>query len=699
VRQTPHFGVGASRACVTSGAAVRRRGDSGIEAGADSVLHGRVIFEQDAGDVARFDSALAQDVEGYETMVRQSVSAGQLLTAIEVARDGLTRFGKSRLLQQQLALALAQTGALDAARELLGELMQESAADEETLCLLGRVQKEVWRRAPSGEEAAAALREACRFYGDAFERHGTYYPGINLAFTLAAAGELARAEECARQVAAICRTELARAGRPADGWLLGTLAEALVHQGATAEAGEFYRKAANVFQGRWRDLASMRRQAREVMAFYRDRPEGGWTDVAALRRRALAWLGRVEKGEEWLDRCFAFPSVVVFSGHMVDAPGRVPPRFPPEREAAMREELRLHLLKINAGFGYSSAAAGGDILFCECLLEMEARVNLVLPCSVESFKRQSVSFAGAEWERRFHHVLANATTVLVANPMSPGSTATQAASPLDLVFANRIATGMAALQARALNLELQAIALWDGQPPERMGGTASVVTEWERQKIRPHVIAPGAGSAGAATPKTISPPKTETGAAPVRQEIKAMLLAETVNFHKIGEAQMPAFVEQFKGAIARRMAEMNCVPEVAESWSGVHSFIYRSVDDAARFALAFRDLVVGTAWAQHGLPADLGVRIVLHAGPVFAFVDPTLQRLVCVGAHVSRAARIQPMTPPGQVYATQEFAALCGAESARAVSLEYLGYLRTTTMFEDAALYRLDHAHDPVAAP
>ena len=63
--------------------------------------------------------------------------------------------------QEQLSglLALAQTGALDSARTMLDEVLKESARDEETLCLLGRVYKELWRRA--GDPAAAAeAREA-----------------------------------------------------------------------------------------------------------------------------------------------------------------------------------------------------------------------------------------------------------------------------------------------------------------------------------------------------------------------------------------------------------------------------------------------------------------------------------------------------------------------------------------------------------
>jgi class 3 adenylate cyclase/tetratricopeptide (TPR) repeat protein len=655
-----------------------------------------VIFEQDAGDVARIDSALAQDVEEYEGIVRRSVSAGQLLTAIEVARDGMTRFGKTPVLQQQLALGLVQTGALDAAQEVLADLLKESARNEETLSLAGRVQKELWRRAQDPVQAAEALRNACTYYGEAFAHSHHYYPGINLAFALAAAGEFVQAEKIAREVADICRAEIKRGGAKADGWLLATLAEALVHQGETTEAAQLYRKAVHLFQGRWRDIASMRRQAREILRFQRERPQtppDRWRDLLAIRRRARMWLGRVEEGEEWLDRCFEFPSVVVFSGHMIDQPGRAE-RFPPQLEPAVRDEIRRHLLAIKAGFGYSSLASGGDIIFCECLLEMEAKVNLVLPCSVEAFKRQSVSFAGPDWDRRFHHILANSTSCISPNPAELASVGPQAASAMGLVYANRIATGLAALQAQALDLQLQAIALWDGQPTEQPGGTASVVADWTRQKIRPHIIWPGATPALSTAPIPPPPAPVEPAPGDLRQEIKAMLFIDIVNFPRVTEALMPAFVRHFKGAIAQLMADLNCIPEVAETWAGIHYFVYDDVDQAARFALAVRDHVRQMKWADYGLPATLGVRMVLHAGPVFAFVDPTLRRETCAGSHVNRGARIAPMTPKGQVYVTQEFAALCGAEQVSAVSFEYLGYLRTTVMFEDAALYRLDWGQD-----
>lgn len=657
---------------------------------------------EDANDeILRDRPALSQDVIEYEKMVRQAVSSGQLLTAIEVARDGLKRFTDNPMLRQQLALALAQTGALDAAREMLKALLQESANDEETLSLLGRVYKELWRRTSDPAVAADALRQACEFYRNAFAKKEGFYPGINLAFALAALGETTKAADCARQVANSCRKMIAKADGPLDGWVLGTLAESLIHQGATREAADYYRQASAAFKGRWRDLASMRRQAREILAFYAEQPDGtrgGWKDLTALRRRARMFFGRGEKGQEWLDRCFEFPSVVLFAGHMVDAPGRASPRFPAANEPRVREEIRRYLRSLNAGFGYSSAACGGDIIFCECLLEMDAKVNLVLPCPVDAFKRQSVSFAGPEWERRFHNVLGKSTTLLIANPAEYTMAGVDPALAMGFVYANRIVMGLAVLQTEALDLELHALALWDGKRGDGVGGTGSVVAEWSGQQITAHVIAPGAAPlevaslAPGSTP--VAAPPTATGSpaptAEMVQEIKAVFLAEVINYKKIAERQMPAFVREFKGAVARLLAGLSHPPVIAESWGKSLSFVFDDLQAAALFALDLRDLVAHTSWAECGLPKDLGIRIVLHAGPLFAFNDPVLQRTSCIGTHVTRGARIEPVTPPGQVYVSQEFAALCGAQRVELVGFEFLGLVPTAKLFDDAPLYRLD---------
>lgn len=643
-----------------------------------------------AGSAASSHHVLAQDVQEYERLVRESASSGQLLTAIEVARDGLARFGGGKMLQQQLALALAQTGALDAARNVLAQALEGSVRDEETLCLLGRVQKEMWRRAPDRREAEEAIRLACAYYREAFAIAQGYYPGINLAFTLAAAGDRSGARECAGQVARICRTGLGepepargllgrmfRRSEPApatpvavDGWLVATLAEALVHLGEQEEAARRYQRAAELFHGRWRDLASMRKQAREILGFS-GQPAG------------------------WLDACFRFPSVAVFSGHMIDAPGRSTPRFPSSLEPVAREAIRDHLRAIDAGWGYASAACGGDLLFCECLLERDAKVNLVLPCAVDAFRRQSVRHGGEGWEKRFDAVLARATSTLILNSAGGGGSG-EGAGPVGLVYANRILTGLAALQARALDLELRPVALWDGVPAALNGGTASVVAEWRERGFQPHLISLPAPAPSGPLVKPESAPVSPPRSAPavtVPQEIKVLVLADVVNFRKVAEFQLPAFVEHVRRAVGGVVSASGVAPESADVSGGSFQFVVGSLAAAARLALDLRDALARRPWAELGLPADLALRVAVHAGPVFAFTDPVTGRLACLGTHVVRAQHILPTVAAGQVFVSQEFAALCGAERLPGIDLEFLGRLPTTRMFEEAPLYRLERGH------
>jgi hypothetical protein len=67
--------------------------------------------------------------------------------------------------------------------------------------------------------------------------------------------------------------------------------------------------------------------------------------------------------------------VVLFSGHMVDAPGREKPRFPPNKEpvAAHAIAAALDELAIRASdLCICGGACGGDILFAETALSRSA---------------------------------------------------------------------------------------------------------------------------------------------------------------------------------------------------------------------------------------------------------------------------------------------------------------------------------------
>jgi class 3 adenylate cyclase len=110
-----------------------------------------------------------------------------------------------------------------------------------------------------------------------------------------------------------------------------------------------------------------------------------------------------------------------------------------------------------------------------------------------------------------------------------------------------------------------------------------------------------------------------------------------------------------------------------KTWGDGLYFVFDAVRAAGLFALELCDVINGTRWPDYGLPADLNLRIGLHAGPIYACPDPITNEQTYIGSHVNRTARIEPITPPGLVYTSQSFAALAVQQRIRDFICEYVG--------------------------
>ena len=112
---------------------------------------------------------------------------------------------------------------------------------------------------------------------------------------------------------------------------------------------------------------------------------------------------------------------------------------------------------------------------------------------------------------------------------------------------------------------------------------------------------------------------------------------------------------------------------VKNTWGDGLYFVFSNVRDAGQFSLELCELISTTNWVEKGLPKELNLRIALHAGPVYSGTDPITGQATVTGTHVNRAARMEPITPPGQVYASQAFAALAAAQYVQEFSCDYVG--------------------------
>ena len=74
------------------------------------------------------------------------------------------------------------------------------------------------------------------------------------------------------------------------------------------------------------------------------------------------------------------------------------------------------------------------------------------------------------------------------------------------------------------------------------------------------------------------------------------------------------------------------------------------------------------------LPTHLALRLSGHIGPVFPIVDPVLGTPSFLGSHINRTARIEPVTPPGEVYVTEAFAASLELTGSHDLSCNYVGH-------------------------
>ncbi len=114
--------------------------------------------------------------------------------------------------------------------------------------------------------------------------------------------------------------------------------------------------------------------------------------------------------------------VVLFSGHMIDAPGREKPRFPPDKEPTAAQAIARALGDIRVGSDdlcICGGACGGDLLFAEAALARSALVELYIPFEESTFLEKSVDFANKDWRARFFAAKARAALHVAPHELGP----------------------------------------------------------------------------------------------------------------------------------------------------------------------------------------------------------------------------------------------------------------------------------------
>lgn len=589
------------------------------------------------------------DTSGESRLVDGIASAeaalgrGDLLAAFDICAAALKAAPGARRLAYLQTLALAR---MSETRRALSVYEAAGLGDDDSAdsrALRGRLLKDLALTAAPAAQASL-FHGAAEAYQDAYAKTGGYFPAINAASLALLAGDDMTARTRAATVLAM--PEVA-AG--ADYFSAVTAAEAhlLLDQREAARAAidrAVTRPGADIGA-----RSSTLRQFR-LLAAHAD------LDAAATATLLAPLIP---------------PPTLVYVGHIF--------RGGDACEAQLQREIAAMLDETGVTTGYGGLAGGVDILVAEALLARGGELNVVLPFARDDYIRVSVAPCGRDWVKRFEACLARATSCFYA------SEAGFVGDDHQFNYGSRLAMGLARLRAGHLGGEAIQLAVWDGRPAAGFAGTAVDIAVWRDLGGETRTIAMPEGDRGIERPKG-------TAHLTQRRELRAIIFSDFAGFSRLSEAMLPRFWTDVMGCAGTVLARYGDSILTSNSWGDALLAVTADVRTAAEVALELQATLAQVDAPELGIGHGAGMRFGVHYGPVYVARDPITGRDNIFGTEVTRTARIEPITPTGEVYVTRPFAAILAMDAPGQFDTAYVGSVALAKGYGSLQMYRLTRA-------
>jgi adenylate cyclase len=570
--------------------------------------------------------------------VRRLLKGGDLLLAFDRACEHVERFPGDEALKHAGVLALARAGATDGAAGYFKEWGLDRSKNSDVLALEGRIAKDRALKL-SGKARRTALGEAASAYRRVYRKEPRYYTAINWASLTFLAGDRAAATRIAKTVLA---DPIVIGG--ADYWALATRAEAKLVLGDLDSAREDLIAGAAKPDADLGAKSSTRRQLRLLLA------EHGLDAKAASR--------------------FLAPLAPPPTVHFVDVagPGQGWNAYRGKGVlAAARRQMRKALAELQPGAIFGSLGSPAEILFAEEVLKAGLELNVVLPLPEPAFVHLFVAAGGAGWKKRFTSCRDRAASVTIVSD----DAYTEDASLAD--YAARVAMGLTLLRAQHLDGEATQVALDNGTKMAASSIAAPWLASGPRRRMFVRL------ETGSSSP----PPRRK------RRQCCAVIFGDMPGFSKLPEKYLPVFWRMVMGEIGRVLKEWGDALGFSNTWGDAIHLVIRDPREAARICLEIQERLAEIDGKVLGWKEAPTMRIGAHYGPVFEGWDPVAAEHTYYGRSLSRAARIEPITPRGAVYVTEAFAAILLLESHADFTCTYVGEVALAKGYGTFRMYDL----------
>jgi tetratricopeptide (TPR) repeat protein len=462
-------------------------------------------------------------IEAYKSAAKALIKMLEFGLALEPIERALSIDPKDIETRQLKGIILGRLKNFNASKECLRSIIAEEDQAKynkselaETYALIGKTEKDSWINAwkkgsdqtleETIEYAVAndvLLHEAMETYLKGFYLDPShYYSGIN-ALTLLYLIKYLREREHSRNREEF-KDAYAEIRRYVEGgvrwaikselqnetpgkknyWARVTAGDIEILSGSISDIEESYRYAVAAAEKDWFALDASRQQ----LSILRDlgfRPD----EVNAAIK--IFDLALEDAPKQWEPRL-----VFLFSGHMIDAPGRKEPRFPPNKKDVAAQAIAAKLDELGArkdDLALCGGACGGDLLFAEACLQRGLQLEVRIPFKEPMFLSNSVEFADEDsssvaqsvwetWRGRFYRVKKHKNTKLLIMPEELGETP----KGVNPYARNNLWELYSALALGSDKVHF--ISLWNRQEGDGPGGTKHMIGEVSKHFGQVHIL-------------------------------------------------------------------------------------------------------------------------------------------------------------------------------------------------------------------
>ena len=458
-----------------------------IELARKSNAIGDVLVLADEAPIAAFRAeAWIKAGETLRKAEHFTFALEQLERGLAIDPQNLKGLREQGICLQRLALLGRPGHSLDRARDHYRKVLEHYPKDQETWTLLGRVEKDAWvaawrqpgkTSAQMREDATyedALLRAAIDSYGTSYRSNPShYYSGINALTLMHLYRHLTndvRYDRDMKTMAGAVRFAADSEQNEAQRfWSHATIGDLEVLVGTPDTVKTAYKEAIAKSDKDWFALNSCRAQLELLkdLGFCPEQVDAGVVTFDRVMQKLVKPEGQREPRR-----------ILLFSGHMIDAPGRQPPRFPAEKEPAATQKIAEALEKLEAGpddLALTQGACGGDLLFTEVCQQRGVKVQWLQPFDEPTFIQESVIRHYEVWRERYLAAKNTLKTTIRAAPEQLGPPP-RGVDPYERCNRWLLYTAL----SYGID-KVRFICLWDGAGIVKPGGTAHMYQEVKRR--------------------------------------------------------------------------------------------------------------------------------------------------------------------------------------------------------------------------